>query len=130
MINWSDCKNVLKLLKFIYNRSSWIQEYLSIEFRTIREILNRYIHVQLKDRSRHAKIMILLVSCFGHFKNCSKTRFQSMFLCFENCARSLKSVFDQSDQFINWLHIISHTRAIYASLSRKIRLNRLILLFE
>ena len=65
----------------------------------IRKISNRYVYVQLKSRSKHAKVMILLVSCFEHLKDCSETRFQLMFSFFENCARSLENVFNQFDQF-------------------------------
>ena len=73
-------------------RTSWIREH---SFRRALSGLgllgptpgrwDRYAHVQLRGGP-------------GQFTSCSGASVQSMLLTFEKCARSLKSVLDQSDQ--------------------------------
>ena len=62
----------------------------------------RYAHVQLRGGPRHSRAVIQPVNCHV-FTGCSGASVQSMLLTFEKCARSLKSVLDQSYQFITQL---------------------------
>ena len=64
--------------------------------------------------------MTLFVNCFEHLRSCSETKFQLMFLFFENCVRSLKSVLSLIN-LINSLitHYITHTCNLRITFARK-----------